>query len=1585
MLNYFCGIIDYIVKYFVYFLIKKYLTAVDLLIYNAGGWFFAYLLLKKQEGVSMNKSENIKNIKNDIHINKVVNQNIKEVGDGDIKTQNDKLNSLLNEHYANYSADDRFLIVAHLDFEKAKRGEHGFKYEFRDCKNELEELIKKHWEDIICNVSSETEDKFNRYYFTSGEKSDIPEGMCALKPEYAAYRDFKNKKTHDDYKFIDNEDNIYIADRVDLNENEQDEDVDERRPLYHDIKNTKANIAIGIRREKVGYLRELRENGNDKEYVLYPETLVSFLKTLYRNSIDCPEKRKIFLKFLQSKKLKIQDFNSEVMCEVIDLVKFGRYTNINEWFDFLGLNKKRDLSPSVLLKCACKASKWGNLLGEMYYYPDEYIEQLNKFGTEYISSSLSEPRKKAWIKDYDLELDNDNVYRPKVSNKYCYGSYYRMLNGKFSMWKPDDIKETLSFVRNYKWPEANSKDYNQEVDCFFGLLVCLLDNLTPGKKIAIASVKWIFDFVNKNMPSVKLPIDKIKEYENGRKLLQVFKKYFVKIDTLQKNQDDIEFKIDIDYYGMFNDFVKTRFDDDENIKYNSLDELSKGRENLIAEFVEYGKKIEIDVSEDVAKTLFLSARSIFRILGFNRTKRNIVNTPEDFKRYIVIINTMKSNGEVFSPKKLCYISNPIANEAVPADNMFEFLQEHVKKKYDMSFSTLHNYVYSKIKQNTKWTYENIIKLLSYSKDFSEKDKDFDYDLKNYFLYLLSYIFKNTDENVDMDFWESVFNWINENMPVYFSDELLEDYGNSLKSVLRWHGINLYASCGKLTVKHDYSYVQEQLDFFVWGYFCTKAESKGDTELKTEKFKSLSDIKSECDLLMDQFLKEYSKKITAICVKNELKSKLKVRLYDAYAMQNFIKSIEPGIIKSSDDLRDFIDHVNRINLNKVSAFTGDVGYAADFVSDNSLSIDEVESLLSCLARRGELYPDVLYKYCRKIKKDTKWKFGQIRNFVKYLEGCFELTEWWSDKVLQSESLFGILNYLVSNYIVSKDDKTLEHKAYISCIFYLLQDKLYRIDFADLLSKADDFENGKELKQTLESVSIKIDEIDLSEDANDKVLNQILNTEGAIEEKAKKGNITQTKEIVNHNKKMDPDKLNQEAEVKERAKNKAANNQKNNLSDVDNEIKNGKEGNLNGQNKNGIIGDSDNIKHVEQKLEENIIIKSIRNGNESVVSKDKINNIGKGKEENGEQKLEIQQEKDQSNEFNKVQTDSINDSINGTENLKVNTDKSKNENSNEVAQQQIERQKEQGRRKYRPSYDDNNNNNKIDNNLNLMETKNYETNSNDRNIFGLNGNIINITNQNNQTPQNSNLETKNSSNNQMKKEENGNTVVVDKSGKENSKKDTSNKNKIKLKIEKIEECKDEEGKESDGVETNGNPSEQNNNFVDNSNLGRQNSDNNSDQTERSNQKRENNGKGNKEKKKENQIVKQLARASKDFAEFCAELDKEGIVLNKLDLNKLEFNYIKPGFLDNVLAFFQTIFDTVFNRVELKHGFWEHARRRACYWHIINNIINNKCVNVAEALKNKLNNSNKDKLLGSRQEKNQSIRIIPSSEPRKNQIEQ
>lgn len=39
----------------------------------------------------MNKN---KDIKNNIHI-KMVNQNIEKVGDGDVKTQNDKLNSLL--------------------------------------------------------------------------------------------------------------------------------------------------------------------------------------------------------------------------------------------------------------------------------------------------------------------------------------------------------------------------------------------------------------------------------------------------------------------------------------------------------------------------------------------------------------------------------------------------------------------------------------------------------------------------------------------------------------------------------------------------------------------------------------------------------------------------------------------------------------------------------------------------------------------------------------------------------------------------------------------------------------------------------------------------------------------------------------------------------------------------------------------------------------------------------------------------------------------------------------------------------------------------------------------------------------------------------------------------------------------------------------------------------------------------------------------------------------------------------------------------------------------------------------------------
>lgn len=274
-----------------------------------------------------------------------------------------------------------------------KNGGHGFQYKYCDCKNKFEKLIEKHWEDIICNVLSETEDKFNQDYFISDNEKDIPEGMCALKPEYEAYQEYKSQKSCDGYKLIDNGDTIYIVDSVDLNKKDQDEDIyEKRRPLYHKIEGTKENIARSIRREKVKYLNRLRENVDDKKYVLYPETLVLFLKTLYRDSIDCLEERKMFLEFLQSDKLKIQDFNSEVMCEVIDLVKFGRYTNINEWFDFLKLNTGCNLSPSVLFKCALKAKESGNS-GEIYYYSDEYIEQLNEFGSKYING-LDESSKK---------------------------------------------------------------------------------------------------------------------------------------------------------------------------------------------------------------------------------------------------------------------------------------------------------------------------------------------------------------------------------------------------------------------------------------------------------------------------------------------------------------------------------------------------------------------------------------------------------------------------------------------------------------------------------------------------------------------------------------------------------------------------------------------------------------------------------------------------------------------------------------------------------------------------------------------------------------------------------------------------------------------------------------------------------------------------------------------------------------------------------------------------------------------------------------------------------------------------------------
>lgn len=234
----------------------------------------------------------------------------------------------------------------------------------------------------------------------------------------------------------------------------------------------------------------------------------------------------MFLGFLQSDKLNIQDFNSEVICEIMNLVYLGRYTNINEWFDFLRLNEKHDLSPSVLFKCASKAQELGSLFQEMFYYSNDYIEQLNKFGTEYINA-LDESNKKWCIKSYDLELNNDDIYRPKPSQcgKYDRQFYYRRLNDKFNRWKADDAKEILSFASQYQWPdpEADEQAYDREVNCFYGLLLCLFDNLTPDQKIVIQSAREIFDFVNANMSYVNLPINKIEKYENGKSFLRYLK------------------------------------------------------------------------------------------------------------------------------------------------------------------------------------------------------------------------------------------------------------------------------------------------------------------------------------------------------------------------------------------------------------------------------------------------------------------------------------------------------------------------------------------------------------------------------------------------------------------------------------------------------------------------------------------------------------------------------------------------------------------------------------------------------------------------------------------------------------------------------------------------------------------------------------------------------------------------------------------------------------------------------------------------------------------------------------------------------
>ena len=92
-----------------------------------------------------------------------------------IKTQNDQLNLLLQEHYASQNSKTCSLIDRH-DISKKRRSkpEDKYKYEYCKCKNEFEELIKNYWKNIISGVLLETENKFKRNYFTSNEKKILP-------------------------------------------------------------------------------------------------------------------------------------------------------------------------------------------------------------------------------------------------------------------------------------------------------------------------------------------------------------------------------------------------------------------------------------------------------------------------------------------------------------------------------------------------------------------------------------------------------------------------------------------------------------------------------------------------------------------------------------------------------------------------------------------------------------------------------------------------------------------------------------------------------------------------------------------------------------------------------------------------------------------------------------------------------------------------------------------------------------------------------------------------------------------------------------------------------------------------------------------------------------------------------------------------------------------------------------------------------------------------------------------------------------------------------------------------------------------
>ncbi len=559
------------------------------------------------------------------------------------------------------------------------------------------------------------------------------------------------------------------------------------------------------------------------------------------------------------------------------------------------------------------------------------------------------------------------------------------------------FEKLLSCAENFILPDAKSKkkDHNKQVEALFNLMWWVLfhsyyniasDDI--AKEFSIA--QKIFASINKSTPKFKHLLSEIDKHKSGVKLSKYLNEHCIKF-VFQKNSDDSDIKVAIDYFVWFNKIILNKLYNDlalvNSYSCAGIHELNKLYDTFVLNFSNEIKKYGIDITEDIKKELVLNRDSFDKIL--EKINNNIIKSSDDFNGLIEFIKSKTKDIDITSNKFRLLIIDYRLNMS----DMNKFLK--LDKNNSLSISDISCFLRYKIGTGQKYRFDDITKFLLVAKNRftkskkskdGKKEKKYKKDDVEAFCDLLVYFLSRVDENETeyIKFEQNVFDWVAENIPeVEFLKGTIKssDLKNALKH--RWVRFN---DSGNNKLEADFSALQEKFESFV--------------QQKATKYQDLNELSKACDTLIDEFLKSKQvdptriQKVIKAGYEKDLKQALRVR--ESKSIELFIKNIAPGIIKSSDDIKIFLENINKVVDNPIDISNCDsfMNSVINLIVDGAVDISDMLKVLTrFLAKKDEksgqkkgtkdkLKLTTLLKCCQKIKDGSKWNFDQIKEFLKY---------------------------------------------------------------------------------------------------------------------------------------------------------------------------------------------------------------------------------------------------------------------------------------------------------------------------------------------------------------------------------------------------------------------------------------------------------------------------------------------------------------------------------------------------------------------------------------------------------------------------